>query len=222
MTAVQMLRQIGQWHRRKLRLVAAACCRRVWDLLEEDSRNAVLAAEQVAEGRGQKESPKARETLAAAQARAEAVVKRLKKAKGADAARTAAATAAVEATRSDAGYGAMFAARSAATARARNNGEQLTAEEKVQLDLLVDIHGNPLRPVVLQPGWRTDQVVSLARSAYAERALPGGELDVAHLAVLADALVDAGCDNWDILSHLREPGPHVRGCWVVDLLLEKG
>jgi hypothetical protein len=40
-------------------------------------------------------------------------------------------------------------------------------------------------------------------------------------AILADALEEAGCTDAAILSHLRGPGPHVRGCWVVDLLLGK-
>ena len=39
--------------------------------------------------------------------------------------------------------------------------------------------------------------------------------------ILADALQDAGCDNEDILSHCRGEGPHVRGCWVLDLLFDK-
>ena len=41
------------------------------------------------------------------------------------------------------------------------------------------------------------------------------------LAVLFDALEEAGCDDAEILNHLRSPGPHVRGCWAVDLLLGK-
>ena len=41
------------------------------------------------------------------------------------------------------------------------------------------------------------------------------------LPVLADALQDAGCDNADILTHCRSGGEHVRGCWVLDLLLGK-
>ena len=41
------------------------------------------------------------------------------------------------------------------------------------------------------------------------------------LPILADALEDAGCDDHDILAHCRGPGPHVRGCWVVDLVLGK-
>ena len=89
------------------------------------------------------------------------------------------------------------------------------------MDLLREIVGNPFRPVALDPAWRTPSVVSLAQAAYEERILPGGTLDSERLAVLADALEEAGCDNADILSHLRGPGPHVRGCWVVDLLLGK-
>jgi hypothetical protein len=38
---------------------------------------------------------------------------------------------------------------------------------------------------------------------------------------LGDALEEAGCSDEEILAHLRGPGPHVRGCWVVDLLLNK-
>jgi hypothetical protein len=38
---------------------------------------------------------------------------------------------------------------------------------------------------------------------------------------LAVAQEKAGCDNADILAHCRAPGPHVRGSWVVDLLLAK-
>ena len=41
------------------------------------------------------------------------------------------------------------------------------------------------------------------------------------LPILADALEDAGCDNADVLAHCRGEGPHVRGCWVVDLILGK-
>jgi hypothetical protein len=62
-------------------------------------------------------------------------------------------------------------------------------------------------------------LLSLAQAAYDERTVPAGTLDPARLAVLADALEDAGCDNADILSHLRGTGPHVRGCWAVDLVL---
>jgi hypothetical protein len=86
-------------------------------------------------------------------------------------------------------------------------------------ELLRDIVGNPFRPVSINPVWLTPTVTSLAAAAYEERFLPSGELDTARLAVLADGLEDAGCDNANILTHLRVPVSHVRGCWVLDLLL---
>ena len=65
-----------------------------------------------------------------------------------------------------------------------------------------------------QCGVRTETVFALATGIYTERAFD-------RMPILADALEDAGCDNADILEHCRGDGPHVRGCWVVDLILEK-
>ena len=62
--------------------------------------------------------------------------------------------------------------------------------------------------------WRTDTALLLAKQMYESR-------DFSAMPILADALQDAGCDNEDILSHCRGDGPHVRGCWVIDLLLGK-
>jgi hypothetical protein len=87
--------------------------------------------------------------------------------------------------------------------------------------LIRDIFGNPFNPVTLDCTCLTPTVTSLATAAYEDRTMPSGELDAARLAVLADALEEAGCDNADILNHLRGPGQHVRGCWVVDLILRK-
>jgi predicted component of type VI protein secretion system len=69
--------------------------------------------------------------------------------------------------------------------------------------------------------WHDGAVVKLAQAAYDQRP-PSGDLDRARLAVLADALEEAGCPVKDMLDHLRGPVPHVRGCWAVDLLLGKG
>jgi hypothetical protein len=81
--------------------------------------------------------------------------------------------------------------------------------------LIRDIYGpNPFHPVAFDPSWRTEAVVGLARGMYESR-------DFTPLPVLADALEDAGCAHPDILAHCRGPGPHVRGCWVVDLVLGK-
>jgi hypothetical protein len=83
-----------------------------------------------------------------------------------------------------------------------------------QVHLLHDIFGNPFRPATFAPAWRTDTAVSLARQMYDSR-------DFSAMPILADALQDAGCANVDILDHCRGSGPHVRGCWVVDLVLGK-
>jgi hypothetical protein len=78
--------------------------------------------------------------------------------------------------------------------------------------LFRDIFGNPFRPVAADPSWLTSTVLQLAQGIYQDRAFD-------RLPILADALQDAGCDHDDILNHCRGDGPHVRGCWVVDLLL---
>src|SRR5206468_3802268 len=94
-------------------------------------------------------------------------------------------------------------------------------ELAAQAELLQDVFGNPFRTVAVDPAWRTPSVLALAQATYHERSLPAGTLDPDRLAVLADALEDAGCDNADILAHLRSPGLHVRGCWALDLILGK-
>ncbi len=84
--------------------------------------------------------------------------------------------------------------------------------------LFHDVFGDAFRPVTLTATHHTPTVVSLARTAYDERHLPSGELDPHRLVVLADALEGAGAPV-ELVAHLREPGPHVRGCYVVDLCL---
>jgi hypothetical protein len=99
------------------------------------------------------------------------------------------------------------------------------AEPEREVGLLRDIFGTlPFRPVAVERGWLTwadGAILGLARAAYEERMLPASTLEPARLAILADALEDAGCTDADILRHCRGPGPHVRGCWVVDLILGK-
>jgi len=98
-------------------------------------------------------------------------------------------------------------------------------EREAQSGLLRCVVGNPFRP---RPSihsawlaWKDGTVHRLAEVIYNERSLPDGHLDVTRLAVLADALEDAGGPDPDLLAHRRQPGEHVRGCWVVDLLLGK-
>jgi hypothetical protein len=80
----------------------------------------------------------------------------------------------------------------------------------MQAKLIQDIYGNPFRPVAIDRTWLTPVLLALAQAAYDAPDLPSGHLDATRLAVLAN-----------IHDHLRGPGPHVRGCWVLDLLLGK-
>jgi hypothetical protein len=80
--------------------------------------------------------------------------------------------------------------------------------------LLRCVFGNPFRQPAARAAWKTAAVLALARAVYDERRF-------SDLPILADALEEAGCDNADLLAHCRGPGPHVRGCWAVDLLLAK-
>ncbi|VTR96030.1 Uncharacterized protein OS=Sorangium cellulosum (strain So ce56) GN=sce5710 PE=4 SV=1 [Gemmata massiliana] len=101
-----------------------------------------------------------------------------------------------------------FAAKSAA----HNCDDE--AEGGWSVAMARDIFGNPFRPVAFSPSWRTSTAVALASQMYESR-------DFGALPILADALQDAGCDSAEVLDHCRGPGPHVRGCWVVDLVLGK-
>ena len=87
----------------------------------------------------------------------------------------------------------------------------------IQLALFRCIVGNPFRPLSVVPmwlAWNDGTVVKLSQSIYDNRTFD-------RLPLLADALEEAGCHNADILTHCRSEGPHVRGCWVIDLLLGK-
>ena len=87
-------------------------------------------------------------------------------------------------------------------------------QARAHCDLLSDIIGDPFRPVVFCPEWSTETALALARQMCESR-------DFSVMPILADALQDAGCDDAEILDHCRGPGTHVRGCWVVDLVLGK-
>jgi hypothetical protein len=184
---------------RKLRLFACDGCRRLWWLLRDKrSRTAVEVSEHYADG----------------------LVGPAELAAAAGDARRAADEA--ERARSRGWYAAWTAAMTAEEARAA--AEWVAANAAFDAELLRDIFGNPFRPASLDPAWltwSTGTVPKIAQAAYDERELPSGHLDTARLAILADALEEAGCDLPDLLGHLRGPGPHVRGCWAVDLLLGK-
>ena len=90
----------------------------------------------------------------------------------------------------------------------------MNLERRAQYLLVNDIFGNPFRPIVADLLWLTPTVQSIAASIYQDRAFD-------RLPILADALEEAGCTNADVLLHCRKPAEHVRGCWVVDLVLGK-
>jgi len=125
---------------------------------------------------------------------------------------------AVAAASTNAATAIHFVLRAVACA---TNVRKAVDEEAELCGLLRDLFNNPACPVTLAPACLSSTVVALAMVAYKERELPSGYLDPDRLAVLADALEEAGCDNNNILDHLRGPGPHVRGCWLLDMLLNK-
>ncbi len=84
-------------------------------------------------------------------------------------------------------------------------------------NLLRCIVGNPFRTVPIEPAvlaWNDGTVPQIAAGIYDERAFD-------RLPVLADALLDAGCDDEELLDHCRSKEPHGRGCWAIDLLIGK-
>ena len=98
-------------------------------------------------------------------------------------------------------------------------------ENEIHVGMLLDLFGNPFRlPPFLPPAvlaWNDRSIPRIAQAIYDERHLPEGTLDKARLAILADALLDAGCDDDELIRHCQSDGPHVRGCWAVDLVLGK-
>jgi hypothetical protein len=91
------------------------------------------------------------------------------------------------------------------------------AEKQAQADLLRDLVGNPFRPSPLDSTvltWNGGTVPRMAQAIYHDWAFD-------RLPILAAALEEAGCSEPTILAHCRSEGPHVRGCWVIDLLLGK-
>jgi hypothetical protein len=217
---------------RKLRLFACACCRRIPGL-PEVVLPALLVLERHADGLlGQAEIQAA---LAPVEAAAEARHYD-------DRAYTTVTYASL--TRAQLGDDASMhhyvgsvaatTARSAAVRRrcsvpgiTRSDAEAIRHAESVsQCQIAQDILRNPFRPApAVDPAWLAWQggtVAKLARAAYEERRLPEGTLDPARLAVLADALEEAGCGDAELLGHLRGPGVHCRGCWPVDLILGMG
>jgi hypothetical protein len=217
----------GKVSDRKLRLFAVACCRRIWHLLSPmwsraavKGRAMVKTAEQYADGKASSKQLRGTRDIAEIVNRTAAGMHD-------------AVALAAEAAHSALANQAFASARQSAVASARactaecyrdyrevgeNDDAAGRAERRAQAALLRDIFGSlPFRAVAVEPAvlsWKGDMVVKLARGVYRERAFT-------RLPIFADMLEDAGCTDADILAHCRQPGAHVRGCWVIDLLLGK-
>jgi hypothetical protein len=197
----RMVNGLRQASERKLRLFVVGCCRSVWPFLTDPrSRTLLTLTEQSADGTASgADWDEARRRHAHLYISGAGVV--------------AAA----------AGMNAWHAAQSTvwrlkdSTIRASRWGSRCKPEL-----LLRDIFGpQPFSLPPVEPAWLLwggGTVKRLAEAVYQGRSLPDGLLDPSRLAVLADALEDASCADAELLDHCRSPGPHVRGCWAVDLL----
>jgi hypothetical protein len=207
---------------RKLRLFAVACCRRVWHLIKRKGwQNVLELTEQYAEG-----AVKKKDVAKASSKAAEYYAVRI-----AESARWASEAVDASNGNRECIYQVPYeAARAAAFAVEKSESSakwkhSLDAELLVQASLLRCVLGYTFRsadapdPAWLR--WNGGTVVKLAGDAYEHRSLPDGTLDPVLVGLLADALEEAGCTDADLLGHLRGPGPHVRGCWAVDLVLGK-
>jgi hypothetical protein len=211
------LLDVGKASERKLRLWACGCVRRAWPLLvDRQSQLAVEIGERHADGEASDD-----ELLSAQEDVWQALDEHKNHRNRLTHAEADAATAAFWAA--DVAY-PLCAVLGKLEDATRAAGGHLV-ERAAHVALARDIFGNPFHAVALPSSvrtWHDATVVRLAQAAYAERSLPAGRLDNARLAVLADALEEAGCQVPEVLTHLREESSHWRGCWVLDCLFGKG
>jgi hypothetical protein len=211
----------GRSRDRKLRLFACACVRRVWDFLDDPrSRMAVEVAERFADGGATWTELGVAFHAAWTAGRRFAGHTGVAEAAALECAYHDSFAAARNASLAAAEAAAWSAHRDAAGAAGVYDAlaDALAAAQADQCALLRELVGNPFRPVNLSEvvlGWNDATVPRLAGMIYA-----GPHWD--DLPVLADALEEAGCSDAAVLAHCRGGGEHVRGCWVIDLLLAKG
>lgn len=211
----------GQTSGRKMRLFAAACCREAWGWFaalpdcdkgqEECADRLIRVAERHADGEATEQERAAAMETAGKWHRLEATSLVYHLLFGDKDVRDMFAEV-VE--------GATFAAEWCAAGigdAAREAGLDSAAGRRLACAVAHDVFGNPFRAVSIDPawlGWNDGTVTKLARAIYEEQSFES-------LPILADALEEAGCTDADILTHCRQATEHVRGCWVVDLILGK-
>ncbi len=211
----------GRASERKLRLWMCACARRLWSqLADESDRRAVEVAERYADGAtNRSELEQARRVIVNVRnlgARANELLDwRSPACLAWCATRKNTNTAARDASVAEIWYAGAWAS-SHSDIGWKMSGDP-PAERVWQAHVLRDLFGDPFRTVAVDPlwlAWNDRTVPRLAQVIYDERAYD-------RLPILADALEEAGCTDADILNHCRQPGEHVRGCWVLDALLGK-
>jgi hypothetical protein len=216
---------------RKLRLLAVACCRRLWHLLPEPQRQVVEAAEQVAEGvelsaeewdrlvdnfeDGEGFTEITRGSIRAISAiHASFIDLRISRVFNG----CAAALTWSELPAERPGFGPHCLTIGQLWRHhpdlARRYDVVFPGKLKEQCRLVFEIFGHLFLGVTFEAAWRTPSVTAVARAIYDERRF--GDLPI-----LADALEEAGCTSAELLDHCRSGGDHVRGCWAVDLVLDR-
>jgi hypothetical protein len=196
---------------RKKRLFAVACCRQVERLIRDDRiRAAVEAAEAFAEGTI---SNSERTRIAASAVFDENYRVSLQASRAHQAARSAIGEI------SEVANAAIFASMSLSIDQSQKETRvgrlivTMQQHDSLICDLLRDVV-NPFFDEAVEPEWRSKNAVALAETIDRDRSYD-------MLPILGDALMDAGCTSERLLAHCRSAGPHVRGCWAVDLVLGK-
>ena len=190
---------------RTVRLFLCGCCRRVWDVMSPENRAAVEVAERFAAGLAKADELRATESRSRMY-RADDEEETLPEDQPPSYWCNVAAWKVT-------GERAVVRVGEVCDATRRVAGDRSGEwEEVVQALLLRCVLGNPFRAVAVDPAWKTPSVLALAKAIDADRTFD-------RTTELADLLAGAGCQQQDVLSHLREPGPHARGCWVIDSLV---
>jgi hypothetical protein len=211
----------GRASSRKLRLFSCACCRRSGGILaDERSRRAVDAAEAFADGQvtsavlAAAHSADQEQWDEAERAWDKADPGRMEVEWFGPVVRAAEAAVVTSAPGRHDAVAADRVALNSCTSAPELVADWREGEMAVRADLLRCVTGNPFRTVPFDPHWLSFLVTTLAQTMYESR-------DFSPMPILADALEEAGCDNAAVLAHCRGNEPHLRGCWVVDLVLKK-